>query len=86
MVGSGRVGRTKRLPLDERASLPSRAFIRHRCTDYEDHLVGVDALDAAIDILEYGAIKAAAHRSVDAFSRVIGNDDDWRGALGEWLT
>src|SRR5207244_9520858 len=32
VVGSGRVGRTKIISLEERAALASRAFIRHRIT------------------------------------------------------
>jgi len=40
-VGSGRVGRTRLLTVEERAALAARAYIRHRLTDYEA------ALDAA---------------------------------------
>jgi hypothetical protein len=44
VVGTGRVGRTKMLPLEEREHLAARAFIRHRLTDYETHLSPI-ALD-----------------------------------------
>jgi hypothetical protein len=44
VVGSGRVGRTRTLSLEERASLAARALIRHRYTTYED-----DLFDAARD-------------------------------------
>ena len=38
VVGSGRVGRTRILALDERAALAARAQIRHAHTDYHDRL------------------------------------------------
>jgi hypothetical protein len=38
VVGSGRVGRTRKLTLDERAALSVRAYIRHRFTSYHDDL------------------------------------------------
>ncbi|TET41603.1 MAG: DUF2293 domain-containing protein [Dehalococcoidia bacterium] len=37
-VGSGRVGRTGKLPLEEKAELAVRAFIRHNFTDYDERL------------------------------------------------
>jgi len=37
-VGSGRVGRTRKLAVEERAALAARAYIRHRYTSYEDAL------------------------------------------------
>jgi len=37
-MGSGRVGRTRILALDERAALAARAQIRHAHTDYHDRL------------------------------------------------
>ncbi|HZD23274.1 MAG TPA: DUF2293 domain-containing protein [Acidimicrobiia bacterium] len=46
VVGSGRVGRTRTLSLDERAALAARALIRHRCTSYED-----DLFDASMETL-----------------------------------
>jgi hypothetical protein len=43
-VGSGRVGRTRTLSLEQRSSLAARAVIRHRHTSYED-----DLFDASMD-------------------------------------
>ena len=37
-VGHGRVGRTKKLAMEERAALAARALIRHLYTDYEEKL------------------------------------------------
>lgn len=42
VVGSGRVGRTKTLSVDERAELAARAYIRHHHTDYHDRLDGAN--------------------------------------------
>ena len=74
VVGSGRVGRTKTLTLEDRAALAARAFIRHHYTDYEDQLFSLElsAFDQDIDadiieVGEYLEIKQAAHRTVDAF-------------------
>jgi hypothetical protein len=76
VVGSGRVGRTRTLPLEERAALAARAYIRHRHTDYEQKLVGIDAFEIDLDELDdlddldcvdYQEIKRAAQRDVDAF-------------------
>lgn len=74
VVGSGRVGRTKTLTIEDRAALAARAFIRHRYTDYEDQLLSLElsAFDQDIDadiieVGEYPEIKQAAHRAVDAF-------------------
>jgi hypothetical protein len=74
VVGSGRVGRTKTLSLEDRAALAARAYIRHRYTDYEDQLSAVglvefdEDLDADIvEIGDYREIKRVAHREVDAF-------------------
>jgi Uncharacterized conserved protein (DUF2293) len=74
VVGSGRVGRTKTLSLEDRAALAARAFIRHRYTDYEDQLFAGELIesdqDMDADIVEVGnyrEIKRAAHRQVDAF-------------------
>jgi hypothetical protein len=64
LVGSGRVGRTRTLSLDERAALAARAHIRHRHTDYEDQLGELTLQDA--DYL-YGDVKADALEAVDAF-------------------
>ena len=76
VVGSGRVGRTTTLPLEERAALAARAYIRHRHTDYEQKLVAIDAFAIDLDELDdlddleyvdYQEIKRAAQRDVDAF-------------------
>jgi hypothetical protein len=76
VVGSGRVGRTRALPVEDRAALAARAYIRHRHTDYEQKLVGIDALEIDLDELDdlddldyvdYQEIKRAAQRDVDAF-------------------
>jgi hypothetical protein len=67
VVGSGRVGRTRVLSLEERVALAARATIRHRFTDYDDLLVGLDPSDAAIDDIEYRLIKQSAHDDVDDF-------------------
>jgi hypothetical protein len=74
VVGSGRVGRTKQLSLDERAALAARAFIRHRHTDYEDRLFslelseyGIDSDADVDDVGDYREIKRSAHGEVDAF-------------------
>ncbi len=66
-VSSGRVGRTKRLTLEERAALAGRAFIRHRFTDYEHHLGAIDPWESEVDEFEYRDIKQDAHIAVDAF-------------------
>ena len=67
VVSSGRVGRTKQLPLEERAALAARAYIRHRFTDYEDQLVERDPFEGTLDDFEYRDIKRRAHDAVDDF-------------------
>ena len=67
MVGSGRVGRTKLLRLEERAELAARVTIRHRFTDYDDRLVELDPFEAEVDDFEYRSIKHAAQDAVDDF-------------------
>ena len=64
VVGSGRVGRTRKLTLDERAALAARAFIRHRLTTYEDDLAEQVVWD---DDFLYREVKAAAQQAVDDF-------------------
>ena len=63
VVGSGRVGRTRLLSLQERAALAARAYIRHRYTDYEEQLDRFGLLDDDL----HREIKAAAQWSVDEF-------------------
>jgi hypothetical protein len=62
---SGRVGRTNRLNLAEKAALAVRAYIRHNYTDYDSNLPadcwGYFAED------EYREVKALAHAEVDQF-------------------
>jgi Uncharacterized conserved protein (DUF2293) len=67
VVGSGRVGRTKLVPLEERAALAARATIRHQFTDYDNRLVELDPFEAEADDFEYRTIKQAAHDAVDDF-------------------
>jgi len=62
-VGSGRVGRTRTLEINERAALAARALIRHRYTGYEDRL----AQEVWEDDYLYREVKADAHRAVDEF-------------------
>ena len=67
VVGSGRVGRTRLLPLEERAALAARAAIRHQSTDYDDRLAELDPFEAEVDDFEYRSIKHAAHAAVGVF-------------------
>jgi hypothetical protein len=62
-VGSGRVGRTRELSLEERAALAARALIRHNYTDYEDRL-DTEVWD---DEFLYRSVKADAHYEVDLY-------------------
>lgn len=62
VVGSGRVGRTRTITIEERAALAARALIRHRFTSYEDDLVEVWD-----DDFLYREVKADAQSRVDAF-------------------
>ena len=75
LVSSGRVGRTKQLPLEERATLAARAYIRHRYTAYENNLDVVtfeEDLDSGapiggIDDDLYRALKRDAATRVNEF-------------------
>lgn len=64
VVGSGRVGRTRMIPLEERAGLAARAYIRHNLTSYEDELVDQDVWD---DEFLYREVKRSAQVAVDRF-------------------
>jgi hypothetical protein len=66
IVGSGRVGRTGVLPIEERAALAARAYIRHVYTDYERQLdyLPPEHWDANFLYLD---IKHQAHDAVDQF-------------------
>jgi hypothetical protein len=65
VVGSGRVGRTRLLPLEERAALAARAELRHAYTDYEQQLAALPL--AGEDDELYRQIKANANDEVDRF-------------------
>ena len=67
VVGSGRVGRTRLLSLEERAALAARALIRHRFTSYEDDLVEPAMDDPWDEEFMYREIKAEAQLEVDHF-------------------
>jgi hypothetical protein len=67
VVGSGRVGRTRTLPIEERAALAARAFIRHHHTEYDEWLSELDPLAVEMDGAEYRRVKRNAHRAVDLF-------------------
>jgi hypothetical protein len=62
-VGSGRVGRTRGLTLEERAALAARALIRHTYTEYEERLVN----EVWDDEFLYQAVKADAQYDVDRY-------------------
>ena len=66
-VGSGRVGRTRMLSFEERASLAARAVIRHRHTSYEDDLFEASMDDPWDEGFWYREIKTEAQRAVDDF-------------------
>ncbi len=66
-VGSGRVGRTRTLSLEERASLAARALIRHQYTSYEDDLDDAPIGDPWDEEFWYREIKSEAQRAVDDF-------------------
>jgi hypothetical protein len=68
VIGSGRVGRTRTIPLDERAALAARAYIRHRHTPYEENLDQLWNEDGSDDGA-YRDVKAEAHEAVDDFLR-----------------
>ena len=65
VVGSGRVGRTRLLSLEERAVLAARALIRHRHTSYEYDLVDEAIDDPWDEEYTYREIKAEAQLGVD---------------------
>jgi hypothetical protein len=66
VVGSGRVARTQKLSLDERAALAARAHIRHIYTGYHDELDALPFEDWSEDDL-YRQIKGGASEAVDRF-------------------
>jgi len=66
VIGSGRVGRTRKLTIDERAALSVRAYIRHRFTSYHDDLDALSPEHWDEEYL-YREIKGAANDAVDRF-------------------
>lgn len=75
VVGSGRVGRTRTISLEERAELAARACIRHQYTDYHDQLDRAsleplspeELVSIELDDDEYRRIKDDAQLAVDLF-------------------
>ena len=68
-VGSERVGRTRKLPLEEKAMLAARAYIRHNYTKYEDQLLDFEFPLELGDYL-YQEIKSEAVEAVDNFLEI----------------
>lgn len=67
-VGSGRVGRTSALSLEEKAELAARAHVRHQFTNYHDDLDKVAADEPWVeDEAGYLDARQNAHEAVDAF-------------------
>jgi len=66
VVGSERVGRTKKLTLEEKAALAARAYIRHNHTKYDDNLVNPEIILDPHGYL-YHEIKSQAEEDVDEF-------------------
>jgi len=66
VVGSERVGRTKKLTLEEKAVLAARAYIRHHFTGYEDRLINSELIIDKDNFL-YQEIKNEAQDEVDEF-------------------
>lgn len=61
---SGRVGRTSRLELQEKAELAVRAHIRHRFTSYD---INLPPIDDGFAHEEYRDARVKAHADVDEF-------------------
>jgi Uncharacterized conserved protein (DUF2293) len=66
VVGSGRVGRTQLLSLEQKAELAARAHIRHRYTSYHHELDQIPFAAWDEDDV-YREVKGAAHQAVDDF-------------------
>jgi hypothetical protein len=66
-IGSGRVGRTRLLTLEQRAELAARADIRRNHTSYEDGLAELYEDDLVGDDWLYREVKTTAHSDVDHF-------------------
>jgi len=66
VVGSERVGRTKKLTLEDKAALAVRAYIRHNYTKYDDNLAGPELILDPHSYL-YHEIRSEAEEEVDEF-------------------
>ncbi len=67
VIGSGRVGRTKQISLEERAILAVRAHIRHTYTGYEEKLAEEGML--YLDRETHAMLKGEASEEIDEFIR-----------------
>ena len=65
-IGTGRVGRTKKIDKEERAILAVRAYIRHNYTDYDEKLAESGIFGKG-DREIYGMIKGESLEQVDEF-------------------
>jgi hypothetical protein len=65
-VGSERVGRTSKLPLEEKAMLATRSYIRHNYTKYESQFLDFGSPLEPNDYL-YKEIKSEADEAVEKF-------------------
>ena len=66
VVGSERVGRTKKLTLEDKAALATRAYIRHNHTRYDDKLAGPELILGPHSYLHH-EIRTEAEEEVDEF-------------------
>jgi hypothetical protein len=66
VVDSERVGRTKKLTLEDKAALAVRAYIRHNHTKYDDNLAGPELILDPHSYY-YHEIKSEAEEEVDEF-------------------
>lgn len=66
-VGSGRVGRTAKLTLEEKAELAARAYIRHHHTRYEERLMKAGLFEPDHGDPVYRDLRARAQEEVDEF-------------------
>src|SRR6185436_6778952 len=71
-VGSGRVGRTSLLPLDEKVRLAVRAHLRHNATRYDDKMFEQTMLNEGFDVDkdERRELQREAHRNVEEYLRI----------------
>lgn len=66
-VSSGRVGRTAKLSLEEKAALAARAYIRHHHTKYEERLLEAGIFEPHADDYVYREVRQQAQEEVDEF-------------------